>query len=166
MRQDSAPLNTPLLAKPPPPASHCRGGFPAGSAFSLASCSPSVAPSPLAPGSLPSQLPLHGPSSTVLACHRFLCPASMSRQAAGAAAALGAGKKSRGAEVFQRAIPETFQSLSRGDRLEMSQPGVLSLPGCPCFPALGQSIVCLFRQPCTNHLLACPCPTPGEKLSG
>lgn len=145
-----------------PPAPCCRGGFPAGSAFSLASRSPSVAPSPLALGCLPPQLPLHGPSSTVLACHRFLCPASVSRQAAGAAAALGAGKKSRGAEVFQHA--EIVQSLSEGDRLEMTQPGVLSLPGCPCFPALGQSIACLFRQPCTNHT-SLPAPAPHQGKS-
>lgn len=86
------PLNPPLLANPPPPAPSHRQGFLAGSALGLISCSPSMAPGPLAQGWLLPQLPSPRLSSAVLACRRFLGPSSASHQAAEAAAALGAGR--------------------------------------------------------------------------
>ena len=90
------PPKSNFAGQTPPPAPRCRGGFPASSAFSLAFRSPSAAPSPLAQGCLPPQLPSPGPSSAVPACRGFLGPTSTSRRAAGAAAALGAGKVRRG----------------------------------------------------------------------
>lgn len=56
------PLNLSLPAKLPSPAPCCRVGFPASSAFSLTSHSPSVAPQPLGSGLASSLAPLVQPT--------------------------------------------------------------------------------------------------------
>lgn len=126
----------------------------------------------MAQGCLPSRLPLPGPSSVVPACRRLSGPSSTRHRAAGAAAALRAGKKSGGGGLrFPYTHPQKWlrAGAERGQAVGDTDGGVQppwAAPTVPCFPTLGRSITCAFGRPRAKRILACPGPTQQAKQWG